>query len=104
MRPILFLLVAILVAPLAAHAKTWSVACASNGCVAIDDAGNMAFIDLTKQTVVGVDKLSDNPSPPFVISCGSGDACVVVDGAGKLWFGPAKPGTAFKPATDAKMP
>jgi hypothetical protein len=104
MRRILFLTLAMLLAPIAAEAKSWSIVCSANSCAAIDDAGNVAYIDLGKQTVVGVDKLSDNPSPPFVVSCGAGDACVVVDGTGKLRFGPAKPGAPFKPALDAKLP
>ena len=102
MRPILVLLAAIALVPIGAHAKTWSVSCSSNGCVAIDDAGNLAFIDIEKQSVVGVDKLVDNPTPPFVISCGT--QCVIVDGGGRLWFGPAKPGTPFKVAPDATLP
>lgn len=90
-----------------ALAKTWAISCAAGGCVAVDSNGGLAFIDLDKGTVNGVDKLTDVPKSPFTISCASkataGEACVIVDGDGRLWFGPVKPGTPFK-ASDAKLP
>jgi hypothetical protein len=94
---------AVLLAPALLHAKDWSVGCATGGCVAVASDGSIAFIDLEKQTVSGVDKLTDAPKAPFVVSCGSGDKCVVVDGEGKMFFGPAKPGTPYKISKD-KMP
>jgi hypothetical protein len=107
MRPTLPLLALALVsASFAAYAKTWSVSCAASACVAVDSEGGLAFIDLEKQTVNGVDKLTDAPKPPFNVSCAAknvGEGCVIVDGDGRLWFGPNKPGTPYK-ASDAKLP
>lgn len=89
-----------------ASAKTWSVDCAAGACVAVDLEGNIAFIDLEKQTVTGVDKLASTPEAPVTISCSTtkvGEGCVVVDGTGKMWFGPIKPGTPYKPSEN-KLP
>lgn len=87
-------------------AKSWSVDCAAGACAAVDPEGNIAYIDLDKQTVVGVDKLPAAPEAPVTISCAAksvGEGCVVVDGTGKLWFGPLKPGTPYKPSEN-KLP
>ena len=106
MRTIPLLLAAVLLSPAAAQAKTWSVACAADGCVAIDSDGGIAYIDAEKQVVSGVDKLTDSPKSPFSISCAAknvGEGCVIVDGAGRLWFGSTKPGKPYK-ASDNKLP
>ena len=108
MRTILSLLAAgaTLAAPAFGHAKSWSVGCTGGFCVAIDTDGGIAFIDLDKQVVSGVDKLTDAPKSPFSISCGAktgGEFCVIVDGEGKMWFGPVRPGTPYKVSKD-KLP
>ena len=108
MRTILSLLAAgaALALPVAVHAKTWSVGCAGGFCVAVDTDGGIAFIDLDKQAVAGVDKLTDTPKSPFSVSCGAktgGESCVIIDGEGKMWFGPVRPGTPYKIAKD-KLP
>ena len=100
------LIVALISVAAPASAKTWSVDCAANACAAVDSEGNIAFIDMEKQTVVGVDKLAATPEAPVTISCSTtsvGQACVVVDGTGKMWFGPLKPGTPYKPSEN-KLP
>ena len=64
MRPTLPLLALALVsASFAADAKTWSVSCAAGACVAVDSDGGIAYIDLEKQTVNGVDKLTERDIP-----------------------------------------
>ena len=105
MRTLLLIAASIMVAG-PALAKSWSVDCTAGACAAVDSEGNIAFIDLDKQTVVGVDKLTAEPASPLVISCGAkaiGEGCVVVDGNGKLWFGPVRPGTPYK-LSESKLP
>jgi len=84
-----------------AHAKEWNIGCANLACFAVDNLGNVIYLD-TDGAVVGTDKLPvkspnfvDKPTAPIRVACSAaidnGEHCEIVDGAGRIWVGPPRP-------------
>jgi hypothetical protein len=76
----------------------WAVGCTEGVCAAVNDEGEIRYFDLSQKQATGTGNLPSKPVAPVNIDCntsGKGDACAVVDGAGHIWFGPARPGDPF---------
>src|SRR5262245_63202327 len=77
----------------------WAVGCTEGVCAAVNNDGEIRYFDLTTKQATGVTKLPSKPMGTVNIDCNSsqtGRACAVVDSAGHVWFGPAKPGNPFE--------
>jgi len=76
----------------------WAVGCTEGVCAAVNNAGEIRYFDLTTKQATGTSTLPTKPVGTVNIDCNSsatGRACAVVDSAGHVWFGPAKPGDPF---------
>lgn len=90
-----------------AYANEWNVGCANLACLAVDNVGNVVYLD-SNGSIVGKDKLQvasphlmDRPVGPIRIACSaatiSGDStarCEMVDARGRIWIGPPVPNAA----------
>jgi hypothetical protein len=77
----------------------WAVGCTEGVCAAVNNDGEIRYFDLTTKQATGVTTLPSKPVGTVNIDCNSsetGRACAVVDSAGHVWFGPAKPGNPFE--------
>ena len=76
----------------------WAVGCTEGVCAAVNNDGEIRYFDLSTKQATGTGKLPTKPVGTVNIDCNSsetGRACAVVDSAGHVWFGPAKPGDPF---------
>ena len=86
-----------------ADARDYKIGCAGENCVIVDDTGRISFYTVGAKTVVeGTDQLQEPPidriRPPLNISCGTAATratCVITDGDGFVWSGPARAGVAY---------
>lgn len=77
----------------------WAVGCTEGVCAAVNNDGEIRYFDLSTKQATGVTTLPSKPVGTVNIDCNSsetGRACAVVDSAGHVWFGPAKPGNPFE--------
>ena len=96
-----------------ANARDYKIGCAGGDCVIVDDTGRISFYSVGAKTVIeGADQLKEPPidriRPPLNISCGTaatGATCVITDGDGFVWSGPARAGVAYgAPITRIPLP